>query len=266
MIDKKEQDAIKNNIQTLFENVKNAAERSGRKKEDITVLLATKTQSAEKINYAGNCGIKYIGENRVQELLEKYDELDRDKFHIHFIGTLQKNKVKYIIDKVELIHSVNSLSLAKEIDKQASKAGKIMDVLLEVNAACEETKTGMTQSELYEILPEIAKLQNIRVLGLMAIPPKMEIKGKYGNECENIDENMKKMQNNFDTCIYFKKIKQIFLDISQKKLDNSSVYSNMQNISMQILSLGMSGDYIEAIEQGSTLIRPGRAVFGERQK
>ncbi len=250
-----EKKTIKENIDKVLAEVKTAAEKSGRHAEDISIVLATKTQSAEKINYACSCGINIIGENRVQELLAKYDKLDKDKMSIHFIGTLQQNKVKYIIDKVDLIHSVNSLKLAREIDRQSAKIGKISDILIEVNLDGEESKTGVTPDGIFELLEEISKLPNVRVMGLMAIPPKhtkRDISTESADECEDI---VKKLQIDTDLRQYFNKIMKLFLDISTKKMDN---------INMELLSLGMSGDYITAIEEGSNMIRPGRAVFGER--
>ena len=242
-------------ISDIKENVKQAAERSGRKASDIRIVLATKTQTPEKINYAISCGISEIGENRVQELLEKYDSLNRDGVKIHFIGTLQTNKVKYIVDKVDLIHSVNSKKLAAEIDRQSAKHGKISDVLIEINADDENSKTGASLDGLYELLEFASGLGNIRVRGLMAIPPAPHSENKDQIFDDKNGSNVNILQTNDNSRQYFIKIHQIFLDISAKKMDN---------ISMDILSLGMSGDYMCAIEQGSTLIRPGRAVFGER--
>lgn len=246
-----EKTKIRNGIETVLENRRIAAEKVGRNPEDIRIVLATKTRTAEEINYALSCGIREIGENRVQELLEKYDALNKENLHIHFIGTLQTNKVKYIIDKVELIHSVNSKKLADEIDRQSAKHNKITDVLIEVNAADENSKTGVAAEDFYDLLRYAATLPHIRVRGLMAIPPAPK-KSAEGQECFS---NVNKLQIYTDSRRYFKKIKQFFLDISTKKIDN---------IRMEILSLGMSADYVEAIEEGSTLIRPGRAVFGER--
>lgn len=251
MLTENEKETIKAGIEAVRRKAALAAEKSGRRPEDIRIVLATKTQSADKINYALSCGVNEIGENRVQELLEKYDALNRETLHIHFIGTLQTNKVKYIIDKVELIHSVNSQKLAKEIDRQAAKIGKVMDVLIEVNAVSEASKSGIAEDGLYELLTYAATLPHLRVRGLMAIPP-APVKTAEGGEC---CANVNKLQISADSRQYFKKIIQLFLDISAKKMDN---------ISMEILSLGMSGDYVEAIEEGSNMIRPGRAVFGER--
>lgn len=247
---------IRENIERLKKNAADAAVRSGRRPEDIRIVLATKTQPPEKINHALRCGITEIGENRVQELLDKYDAIDRDGINIHFIGTLQTNKVKYIIDKVSLIHSVNSEKLAAEIDRQAAKHGIVSDILIEVNAADEASKTGVRREELERLLAFVSTLSHVRVRGLMAIPP-ANLRRELGSETAKKGEIVNNLQTIADSKRYFEEIVKIFLDISKKKSDN---------ISMEILSLGMSGDYIEAIEAGSTMIRPGRAIFGERTK
>ena len=249
--------SIRENIAEIKENVKKACMVSGAGEDSVRIVLATKTQPPEKINYAAECGITEIGENRVQELLEKYDAIDKEKLKIHFIGTLQSNKVKYIIDKVCLIHSVNSEKLALEISKQAKKHGLTAQVLVEVNAVSENSKTGVAIDELYGLLSYISGLENIQVRGLMAIPPAPEKAENDQNSPSETPLIVNKLQINDDSRQYFKKIRQIFLDISAKKMDN---------ISMDILSLGMSADYPCAIEEGSNLIRPGRAVFGERTK
>ena len=202
--------------------------------EGVTLLAATKTVSAEKINYAHSLGINTIGENRVNELLEKYDALDKD-IDLQFIGSLQTNKVKYIIDKVSLIHSLDSETLAKEIDRQAKKHGKIMDVLVEINIGGEESKSGIDPENAYEFIKKASEYANIRIKGLMAIPP----------VCNTPKEAEK----------FFNKIREIFIDIREKKVDN---------VSMDILSMGMSGDYKEAIKCGSTMVRIGSAIFGAR--
>ena len=208
--------------------------------EGVTLLAATKTVSAEKINYAHSLGIGTIGENRVNELLEKYDQLDKD-IDVQFIGHLQSNKVKYIIDKVSLIHSLDSETLAKEIDRQAKKHGRIMDVLVEINIGNEESKSGIAPEDAEGFIKKMSAYENIFVKGLMAIPP----------VCNTPKEAEK----------YFKKIREIFIDIRQKKAD-TIIEGN--NISMDILSMGMSGDYKEAIKCGSTMVRIGSAIFGAR--
>lgn len=221
------------NYSRILERIEVALEKSGRKREDITLLAATKTVDVDTINYCIEKGINFIGENRVQEMLSKYDKIA--PVHHHFIGHLQTNKVKDVVDKVELIQSVHSVKLAKEISKQAQKIGKKMDILLEVNIGLEESKSGFLPEELRMAVEEISNLDNIFIKGLMAIPP----------ICNNCEENRK----------YFKKMYNLFVDISSQKLDNSS---------MEILSMGMSDDFDIAIEEGATLVRIGTALFGKR--
>lgn len=221
------------NFLAITENIKNAAKKSGRSADDIILLAATKTVDVDTINYAIKKGIDYIGENKVQELLSKDDGVIGA--HRHFIGHLQTNKVKDIISRVEMIESVDSLKLAKEISKQAEKCGKIMEILIEVNIGGEESKWGFVPENTLEAIEEIAKLPNIKIKGLMAIPP----------VCENSEENRK----------YFRKMYKLFIDIRDKNIDNSS---------MDILSMGMSDDYEIAIEEGANLIRLGTALFGRR--
>lgn len=221
------------NFAAVNEKLEAALNKSGRKREDLILLAATKTVDAETINYAISKGIDYIGENKVQELLSK--ERDIIGAHRHFIGHLQTNKVKDIIDKVELIESVDSIKLAKEISKQAVKKEILMDVLIEINIGGEESKWGFVPEDAARAVEEIAKLPNIRVMGLMAIPP----------FCNNPEENRK----------YFRKMYKLFIDIQQQKIDNSNI---------SILSMGMSDDFSVAVEEGATLIRLGTALFGRR--
>ena len=199
------------------------------------LLAATKTVPAELINFAAEHGIHLIGENRVQELLSKYDALDREKLEIHFIGHLQTNKVRYIIDKVSMIHSVDSLSLAAEIEKQAVKHGLTMRVLIEINLGNEESKSGIPIGEAEPFLEKIAAFPHLIPCGLMAVPPKT-------------DDESKKIEN-------FRKIYQKFLDIRAKKEDNKE---------WRVLSVGMSGDYKLAVANGANLVRIGSAIFGAR--
>ena len=213
------------------------AEKKSPYGQKARLLLATKTRTPEEINYAISLGVDLIGENRVQELCAKYDQINRKNVEIHFIGALQTNKVKNIIDKVDMIHSLDRLSLAKEIDRQAAKIGKVMKVLCEINIGEEESKSGILLSEAPDFLMEISKFSNIQVCGLMAIPPIMK----------EISSQSK----------YFEKIMDLYIDISAKKIDN---------ISMSILSIGMSSDFDLAIEHGSTMVRIGTAAFGTRNK
>lgn len=221
------------NFSSILEKLNKAAEDSNRRLKDISILAATKTVDADTINYAISRGINLIGENKVQELLSKKDQII--EVEKHFIGHLQTNKVKDIINEVSLIHSVDSIKLAKEISKQAVKNEKKMDILLEVNIGGEESKWGFEPENLEENLEEIASLPNIRIKGLMAIPP----------VCNEPEENRK----------YFRKMYKLFIDIGAKKIDNSS---------MEILSMGMSDDFDVAVSEGATLIRLGTALFGRR--
>ncbi len=198
------------------------------------LLLATKYASAEEINHAHSLGINKIGENRVQSLLEKYDKLQRDSLDIHFIGSLQRNKVKYIIDKVSMIESLDSLELAAEIEKQAAKHEKVMDCLIEVNIGDEAAKGGVSKSEVLSFADKIARFEHIRLCGIMTMAPK----------CTEIDEYRK----------YFRESYNIFIDICEKKL---------HNVSRQILSMGMSESFVPALTEGANLIRVGRAAFNK---
>ena len=202
------------------------------------LLLATKTVDCDRIEYAvRECGVKYIGENRVQELLEKYERLKDLPCEIHFIGTLQKNKVKYIIDKVSLIHSVGSLSLCEEIERQAAKHGTVMNVLCEVNIGQEENKSGFLPEQVPEAFEKMLGFEHVRPIGLMTMAP----------ICQNKSDYLK----------YFTKTYRLFVDNCIKKVDNRY---------KPVLSMGMSGSYREAVSCGSTMIRIGSAVFGERTK
>lgn len=221
------------NYERVLEKLEIAAEKSGRDKKEITLLAATKTVDPDTINYAIEKGITHIGENRVQELLSKHSLLK--PAHSHFIGHLQTNKVKDIIDKVEMIESVDSLKLANEISKQALKRGITMDVLLEVNIGGEESKSGFTPEEVEKAVEEVAKLPAIRVKGLMAIPP-----------ASDLPEESRK---------YFRKMYKLFIDIQGKTIDNSN---------MSVLSMGMSNDFDIAAQEGATLVRVGTSLFGRR--
>ncbi len=233
MMEKLSAEEFNQNLAFVLERLDKALKKAGKSREDVIVLAATKTVDVDSINYAISKGIDFIGENKVQELLLKNDGIA--DCHRHFIGHLQTNKVKDIIDKVELIHSVDSVKLAKEISKQATKSGKAMDILLEINIGDEDSKWGFTPENVLENLEIICKLPNISVKGLMAIPP----------ICENAEENRK----------YFQKMHKLFIDIKGKTIDNSS---------MDILSMGMSDDFDIAVEEGANLIRLGTALFGRR--
>lgn len=244
-------DVVKNNIAIAKKRIDDAAVLSGRTGEDVTLLAATKTVDVETINFALQNGVSCIGENRVQELLEKYDGINKENVDIHFIGRLQTNKVKYIADKVSTIHSVDSLKLCREIEKQCAKIGKVMNVFVEINIANEPSKGGIMPEELEEFLLSVSGLEHVAVKGLMCIPPKCVGESCKGQNEENLTCTKKSYKNEE----YFKKIMKLFLDISQKKLDN---------ICMQELSMGMSDDYEQAVACGSTIVRIGRGIFGSR--
>lgn len=242
-------ETIFENVKVIKENAEKAAKVSGRDISEIRIVPATKTVSPERINLLYDCGITEIGENRVQELLEKYDRLDK-RFKIHFIGKLQTNKVKYIVDKVDMIHSVDSVKLCAEISKRALAAGRVIDVLIEVNIGREESKSGVLPEELLMLVREGAQFKGVRIVGLMVIPPIIS-----SSEVQKKASEHDSSQKVYTSKAYFKKVKELSLDILREKIDN---------VIMQELSMGMSEDYCEAIECGATIIRPGRAIFGER--
>ena len=226
---------IEHNISVIKEKIATAAIESGRKPEDVKLMAVTKTVEPVFINHAIECGIDLIGENKVQEFLSKKPYLKLDNCKAHLIGHLQTNKVRQIITEVDMIQSVDSVKLAKEISKRSEMVGITTECLVEVNIGDEESKTGLDMNLLYETLNEIAVLPNIKIKGLMTIPP----------ICDS-DEELNK---------YFSKMNEIFIDIKSKKLDN---------IDMCILSMGMSGDYEAAVRNGSDLVRVGSAIFGPR--
>lgn len=226
---------IRNNYETIVKKIAQAAIESGRKPEDITFLAATKTVDPQLINYAISLGLGFIGENKVQELLSKYENYNLEKSKLHFIGHLQTNKVRQIVGKVSMIQSVDSEKLAKEISKYSIKQGIVTDILIEVNIGDEENKSGVNPNELENLLYQINNFDGISVRGLMAIPP--------------ICENKQKIRG------YFQNMHKLFIDISNKKIDN---------IKMDVLSMGMSGDYYEAILEGANLVRIGSSLFGAR--
>lgn len=203
-----------------------------RKQDDVIRLMAvTKTVPYQRVNLAVGEGVTLLGENRVQEYLEKKDFYDKNA-EVHFIGHLQSNKVKYIIDSVTMIHSVDSTKLASEIDKQAAKAGVVMNVLLEVNIGGEDTKSGVSPDRLRELVYETGDLKNIRVKGLMTIPPPGES-----------EESFYKMNG-------------LFSDLKSERFENAD---------MEILSMGMSADYALAVKYGSNIVRIGSGIFGARK-
>lgn len=226
---------IKYNYNFINEKIAEAAMKAGKTRDDITFLSATKTVEPEYINYAISLGLSYIGENKVQELLSKYDQYNLENCSLQFIGHLQSNKVRQIVGKVDLIQSIDSMKLAKEVSKCSLKNNITSDILVEVNIGKEENKSGVMPEMLEELVEEISTLPAVNVKGLMTIPP----------ICEKKDEIRR----------YFEKMNRLFLDISSKKLDN---------VSMDILSMGMSSDYYEAILEGANMVRIGSALFGNR--
>lgn len=215
-------------------DVAHMCEQGGRSSDACTLIAVSKTKPVDMLLEAYEAGCRDFGENKVQELLDKYDKLPADT-RWHMIGHLQTNKVKYIVDKVHLIHSVDSVRLAREISKEAVKKEVIVPVLLEVNVAEEESKYGFSAAELESAVKEIAMLPGIQVKGLMTIAPFVE--------------------NSEDNRVYFCQLKQLAVDISAKNIDN---------IDMNILSMGMTGDYLVAVSEGATYVRVGSGIFGNR--
>ncbi len=222
--------SIETNLNKIKQNIALACEKSGRNQDEVTILAVTKKRSADEINKAISLGIVNIGENRVQELLEKYDKVDTGAVW-HIIGHLQTNKVKYIADKVSVIHSVDSLKLALEIDRQCKKINKVMDIFIEVNSG-EENKNGIAYDEVFDLIEETSKLKNIKIKGLMTMAPL----GADENTLRDVFSSLYKLS----------------VDIAAKKYDN---------VSMEHLSMGMSNDYTVAVKEGATIIRPGRSLF-----
>lgn len=226
---------IAENVKRINERIERACSRAGRKPEEVTLIGVTKTRGADVINEGIASGITDIGENRVQELMSKYDDIDKNA-KIHLIGHLQSNKVKYIADKVAMIHSVDSFKLAKEISDKAQACGRIMDILIQLNISGEESKSGLSPDKLDELLQQIMGLKGVFVRGLMTIPPL-----ESGDMAVSRD--------------IFRRLNKIYVDKRAKIYDN---------IKMDVLSMGMSNDFEIAIEEGSTMVRVGRAIFGER--
>lgn len=222
------------NYDMVQKEIDSACEKAGRDKDEVRLIAVSKTKPVEMLEELYAHGCRDFGENKVQELVEKYETLPKD-IRWHMIGHLQRNKVKYIVDKVYLIHSVDSLRLAEEISKEAVKKQVTVNILIEVNVAQEETKFGLRTDETAELVRAISALPGICVKGLMTIAPYVE----------NAEENRQ----------YFQNLKQLSVDIMHKNIDN---------ISMGSLSMGMSGDYPVAVEEGATYVRVGTSIFGER--
>lgn len=225
---------IRENIKHVENTIDEACRQSGRDHSEVTLIAVSKTKPVEMLKEAYETGCRDFGENKVQELVDKYEVLPKD-IRWHMIGHLQRNKVKYIVDKVYLIHSVDSLRLAEEISKEAAKKNVDVNILVEVNVAGEETKFGTGCKEAKQLVRDIAQLPHVHIQGLMTIAPYVE----------NSEENR----------IYFQQLKKLSVDISSENIDN---------VSMKVLSMGMTGDYAVAVSEGATYVRVGTGIFGER--
>lgn len=222
------------NLKKVEDNVDAACRKAGRSRDEVTLIAVSKTKPVEMLSTIYNQGIRDFGENKVQEMCDKMEQLPSD-IRWHMIGHLQTNKVKYIVGHTTLIHSVDSLHLAKEIEKQAEKKDVTVDILVEVNIAEEESKFGIHKEETYELVRQIAALPHVHICGLMTIAPYVE--------------------NPEDNRMYFRGIRQLSVDIAEQNIDN---------VNMDVLSMGMTGDYMVAIEEGATMVRVGTGIFGER--
>ena len=225
---------ILENRKQVEENIIKSCEKVGRDPKEVTLIAVSKTKPYTAIEEALPSGVLDYGENKVQELTEKYEILPKD-IRWHMIGHLQRNKVKYLVGKVELIHSVDSLRLANQIETEFAKKNEIANILIEVNMANEESKFGITSETTEQLVREISKLEHIRIKGLMTIAP----------YTDNPETNR----------VYFRNMKKLSVDIEEKNIDN---------VSMNVLSMGMTGDYQVAIEEGATMVRVGTGIFGER--
>lgn len=225
---------IRENLSKVRENIRKAAESAGREADEITLIAVSKTKPVSAIEEAYACGCRDFGENKVQELCDKYEVLPKD-IRWHLIGHLQRNKVKYVVDKAYLIHSVDSLRLAQEIQKEAEKKQVHVNILIEVNIAQEESKFGVPAEEAEDLVREAAKLPNVHIQGLMTIAPVVE-----------------KPE---DNAIHFANLRQLSVDINEKNIDN---------VNMSVLSMGMTGDYEQAVKDGAVYVRVGTGIFGTR--
>lgn len=225
---------LKDNLKQVEDNIAKACARAGRDRSEVTLIAVSKTKPVEMLQEIYDEGVRTFGENKVQEICEKYEQLPSD-IEWHMIGHLQRNKVKQVIDKAALIHSVDSYRLAQEISVQAQKKNICMPILVEVNIAQEESKFGISADDTIQLVEEIAALPNLEIKGLMTIAPFVT----------DPEENR----------TYFRQIKQLSVDIKNKNIDN---------VSMDVLSMGMTGDYEVAIEEGATMVRVGTGIFGAR--
>ena len=225
---------LKEQLNEVEQNIQQACDKVSRSREDVTLIAVSKTKPISVLQEAYNLGVRVFGENKVQELTEKYEALPKD-IHWQMIGHLQRNKVKYIVDKVDLIHSVDSIRLAETIDKEAAKKGVVANILIEVNVAKEDTKFGLMPEEVEDFVLEVSKFKHIQVKGLMTIAPFVE----------NPEENRP----------IFARLRKLSVDINAKNIDN---------VNVSILSMGMTNDYAVAIEEGATMVRVGTGIFGAR--
>lgn len=225
---------IKDNIIAISRHISDICVKKGKDPDNITVIAVTKTVDTDRINYAINNGIRNIGENKVQEIMAKYEKIEKN-VNWHLIGHLQTNKVKYIIDKVALIHSVDSIGLAEEISKRVGKAGIQKDVLIQVNVAQEETKFGIEYEEIDSFAEQLSRFPGIRVKGLMTIAP-------YYEDTEQARLVFRRLKEKYDTL----------------------AAAGIPNVEMKYLSMGMTNDYVIAIEEGSNMVRIGTGIFGAR--
>ena len=225
---------IAENLKYVNERIQKSCLKAGRDEKEVTLIAVSKTKPVPDLMEAYQEGCREFGENKVQELVDKYEVMPKD-IHWHMIGHLQTNKVKYIVDKVTMIHSVDSIKLAREISKEAQKKQVTVSILIEVNVAGEESKFGVSMEEAEPLIRKIALLDGIKICGLMTIAPYVE------------DEEKNRQ--------YFADLKQLSVDIATKHIDN---------VSMNVLSMGMTGDYAVAIEEGATYVRVGTGIFGER--
>ena len=225
---------VTENLNQVRENIKAACEAAGRDPKEVTLIAVSKTKPVHMLQEAYDAGARVFGENKVQEIVDKYDQMPAD-VQWHMIGHLQRNKVKYIVDKVAMIHSVDSLRLAETIEKEAEKKNVVVPILIEVNVAQEESKFGLKPEEVLPFIEQIAGFSHIQVKGLMTIAPYVE----------NAEENRE----------IFRELKKLSVDIAAK---------NINNVTMSVLSMGMTGDYMVAVQEGATMVRVGTGIFGAR--
>ena len=225
---------VAENLAQVQKNINESCNKSNRDPNEVTLIAVSKTKPVEMLKEAYDAGARVFGENKVQEIVDKYDQMPSD-VKWHMIGHLQRNKVKYIVDKVAMIHSVDSLRLAETIEKEAAKKAVIVPILIEVNVAQEESKFGLKPEEVLPLIEQIADFSHIQIKGLMTIAPYVD----------NAEENRE----------IFRELKKLSVDIAAK---------NINNVTMSVLSMGMTGDYMVAVQEGATMVRVGTGIFGAR--